>query len=106
MRAILLIPALLVTMSVANAQLAPTEQEAIDSWPPVPPIKEQSAIGNYCIHRNLLYSIGDVLCVGGQGVVCTPAAKTGTGGRAYWSSVPVNREGINLTPPARCGREP
>jgi hypothetical protein len=103
MRAALLIPALLVTVGVANAQGSQANQEAIDDWPPVPPIKEQSVIG-YCIHRNLLYSMGDVLCMGGQGLVCAPSPGPDTGGRAYWSSVPVSRGDINWSPPAHCGK--
>jgi hypothetical protein len=102
MRAALLVPAVLVMASVANAQGAPTDQEAIEGWPPVPPIKDQSGIESYCIHRNLLYSMGDVLCTGGQGLVCVPSPATG--GRAYWSSVPVSRGDINWTPPGRCDK--
>jgi hypothetical protein len=102
--ALLLVPAVLIMAGVANAQEGPTDQEGLEGWPPVPPIKEQSAIESYCIHRNLLYSIGDILCAGGQGLVCTPSAGAGTGGRAYWSSVPVSRGDINWTPPAHCGR--
>ncbi len=104
MRAALLVPAMLIMAGVANAQESPADQEALEGWPPVPPIKEQSAIESYCIHRNLLYSIGDILCAGGQGLVCTPSPGSGTGGRAYWSSVPVSRGDINWTPPAHCGR--
>lgn len=103
MRAALLVPAVLIMATVANAQGAPPDQEAIEGWPPVPPIKDQSAVENYCIHRNLVYSIGDVLCTGGQGLVCAPSSGPGTGGRAYWSSVPVSRGDVNWTPPARCG---
>jgi hypothetical protein len=103
MRTALWIPALLIMASVANAQGAPTDEEQFEEGPPVPPIKEES-IGIYCIHRNLLYSIGDVLCIGGQGLVCVPSSGPGSGGRAYWSSVPVNRSDVNWTPPARCGR--
>ena len=99
------VPALLVIASVANAQGArPDEDTMLEGWPPVPPIKEQAVIGNYCIHRNLLYSMGDVVCVGGQGLVCTPPPGPSTGGRAYWSSVPVSRGDINWAPPAHCGK--
>lgn len=104
MRTALSVPALLIMVTAAVAQGAPTDQEAIEAWPPVPPVQEQSAVGSYCIHRNLLYSIGDVLCLGGQGLVCAPSAGSSTGGRAYWSSVPVGRGDINWTPPAHCGR--
>lgn len=104
MRAALLIPVMLTMVGMANAQGGPTSQEAIEGWPPVPPIKDQSAIGSYCIHRNLLYSMGGVLCAGGQGLVCVPSSGPGTGGRAYWSSVPVSRGDVNWTPPAHCGR--
>jgi hypothetical protein len=103
MRAALLIFALLVTAGVTNARGSQANQEAIDGWPPVPPI-EQSVIGSYCIHRNLLYSMGDVLCVGGQGLVCAPPPGPDTGGRAYWSSVTVSRGDINWNPPAHCGK--
>ena len=103
MREVLSVPALLVIASVANAQGAPPDQQGFEGWSPVPPI-EQSAIGSYCIHRNLLYSIGAVLCAGSQGLVCAPSAGTGTGGRAYWSSVPVSRGDINWAPPAHYGR--
>jgi hypothetical protein len=99
------VPALMLMVSMANAQGAPPDQDTMfDGWPPVPPIKEQAAIGNYCIHRNLLYSVGDVICVGAQGLVCTPPLGSGTGGRAYWSSVPVNRGDVNWAPPAHCGK--
>jgi hypothetical protein len=106
MRAALVVPVVLVmaglaTAGVANAQGSPPDQD--EGWPPVPPIKEQS-IESYCIHRNLLYSMGAILCAGGQGLVCTPSPGSGTGGRAYWSSVPVSRGDINWTPPAHCGR--
>lgn len=104
MRPALLVLGVFMTASAANAQGAPADQEAIEGWPPVPPIKEESAIGNYCIHRNLLYSIGDVLCAGGQGLVCAPSSGSGSAGRAYWSSVPVSRGDVNWTPPAHCGR--
>lgn len=113
MRVALSVPVVLLMASmmtgVANAQGAPPSQEGFgqegfEGWPPVPPIKDQSAIGSYCIHRNLLYSIGAVLCAGGQGLVCVPSAGTGTGGRAYWSAVPVSRGDINWTPPGHCGR--
>jgi hypothetical protein len=108
MRAALVVPALLMmaglaTAAVANAQGPPADQDAMEGWPPAPPIKEQ-AIENYCIHRNLVYSIGAILCAGGQGLVCTPSPGPATGGRAYWSSVPVSRGEINWTPPAHCGR--
>src|ERR1700739_532361 len=103
MRAALLVPAVLIMATAANAQGPPTDQEAIEGWPPVPPIKDQPAVENYCIHRNLVYSIGDVLCTGGQGLVCAPSSGPGPGGRSYWSSVPVSRGDVNWTPPARCG---
>jgi hypothetical protein len=106
MRAALVVPAVLMmaglaTAGVANAQGPPPDQD--EGWPPVPPIKEQS-IASYCIHRNLLYSMGAILCAGGQGLVCTPSPGSGSGGRAYWSSVPVTRGEINWTPPAHCSR--
>jgi hypothetical protein len=106
MRAALVVPVVLVmaglaTAGVANAQGSPPDQD--EGWPPVPPIKEQS-IESYCIHRNLLYSMGAILCAGGQGLVCTPSPGPATGGRAYWSSVPVTRGEINWTPPAHCSR--
>lgn len=89
--------------TVASAQSGPSEQGSVDEWPPVPPLKDQSAIGNYCVHRNLIYSMGDVLCLGGQGLVCvSPPVGPATGGRSYWSSVPVSRGDINWTPPAHC----
>ena len=103
-RAASFIPALMLMVSVASAQDAPPQQDMMFGGPPVPPIKEQAAIGSYCIHRNLLYSMGDVICVGGQGLVCTPPAASGTGGRAYWSAVPVNRGDVNWAPPAHCGK--
>jgi hypothetical protein len=105
MRTARLIPALLVIAGVANAQGVPADQEPFEGWPPVPPIKEQAAVGSYCVHRNLLYSLGTVLCTGGQGLVCVPSAGSGTGGRAYWSAVPVSRGDVNWTPPAHCGRQ-
>jgi hypothetical protein len=102
-RITLLIPVLIMMASVANAQDAPPDQDTmLQGWSPMPPIKEPTVIANYCIHRNLLYSMGDVVCVEGQGLVCVPPAGTGTGGRAYWSSVPVSRGDINWTPPAHC----
>ncbi len=104
MRPALVVPAILMMAGVANAQGPPPDQDALEGWPPVPPIQEQSAIENYCIHRNLIYSVGAILCAGGQGLVCTPSAGSGSGGRAYWSSVPVTRGEINWTPPAHCGR--
>src|ERR1700683_1608494 len=64
--------------TTAHAQGAPPEA-AVEGWPPVPPINDQSGIGNYCIHRNLVYSMGDVLCVGSQGLVWVPPG--GAGGR-------------------------
>ncbi len=105
-RAIAFIIGMLVTMTVANAQNASgsPDQGAIEGWPPVPPLQDQAVIGNYCIHRNLLYSLGDILCLGGLGLVCAPASGTATGGRAYWSSNPVNRGDVNWTPPAHCGK--
>jgi len=86
----------------AHAQGAPPEA-AVEGWPPVPPINDQSGVGNYCIHRNLLYSMGDILCVGLQGLVCVPPG-AGTGGRPYWSSVPVSRGEINWAPPGHCDK--
>lgn len=95
---------LLALTTMASAQGALPEQGELEGWPPVPPLKEQATIGNYCIHRNLIFSVGDVLCVGGQGLVCVPPSGSATGGRSYWSSVPVNRGDINWTPPAHCGK--
>jgi len=92
------------TLTTGRAEPAPSEQGELDGWPPVPPLKDQTVIGNYCIHRNLIYSMGDVLCIGGQGLVCVPPSGTATGGRAYWSSAPVSRGDINWTPPAHCGK--
>jgi hypothetical protein len=85
------------TVTIAHAQ-AVTPEEPMVGWPPVPPLNDQSGIRNYCIHRNLLYSIGDVLCVGFQGVVCVPPTGS-VGGRPYWSSVPISRGDINWAPP-------
>lgn len=95
---------LVATLTTGRAEPAPSEQGELDGWPPVPPLKDQTVIGNYCIHRNLIYSMGDVLCIGGQGLVCVPPSGTATGGRAYWSSAPVSRGDINWTPPAHCGK--
>lgn len=105
MRAAAFIISMVVTITVAHAQSAsgsPPDQGAIEGWPPVPPLQDQAVIGNYCIHRNLLYSLGDILCLGGLGLVCAPASGTASGGRAYWSSNPVNRGDVNWTPPAHC----
>jgi hypothetical protein len=103
-RIALLVVAASIQATMADAQNSPPENALVDGWPPVPPLKEQSVIGNYCIHRNLIYSMGDVLCVGGQGLVCAPPPGPGTGGRAYWSSVPVSRGDVNWAPPAHCGK--
>lgn len=104
-RAALFILFLVAAASLANAQEALPDQDLTHGWwPPVPPIKEQSAIGNYCVHRNLLYSVGDARCVGGQGLVCVPPPGPASGGRAYWSSVPVTRGDVNWAPPAHCGK--
>jgi hypothetical protein len=97
---------MLTTLALAgavNAQNA-TPSQSYEGGPPVPPVNEPAVIGNYCVHRNLLYSLGDVLCLGGQGLVCAPASGPATGARAYWSSVPVNRGDINWAPPAHCGK--
>jgi hypothetical protein len=103
-RAALFILTLIVTASVANAQGTSVDQQAIEEWPPVPPINEQSVIGGYCIHRNLIYSLGDALCIGKLGLVCVPPPGPSTGGRPYWSSVPVTRGDVNWAPPANCGK--
>ena len=106
MRAAAFIISMLATITVANAQTAegvPPDQ-SVEAWPPVPPLQDPAVIGNYCIHRNLVYSLGDVLCLGGTGLVCAPASGTASGGRAYWSATPVNRGDVNWTPPARCGK--
>jgi len=103
-RATILLVATAALTTAACAQGMPSDQGELDGWPPVPPLKDPSAIGNYCIHRNLIYSMGDVLCVGGQGLVCAPPPGPATGGRSYWSSVPVSRGDINWTPPAHCGK--
>lgn len=109
MRAVILIAMMTVTMTVmsavANAQGSPpdrSDQGFFGTSPPVPPLSDQAVIGNYCIHRNLIYSIGDVRCESGQGVVCVPPTGTGSGSRAYWSSVPVSRGDVNWAPPAHC----
>ena len=74
MRAIAFIIGMLVTMTVANAQNASgsPDQGAIEGWPPVPPLQDQAVIGNYCIHRNLLYSLGDILCLGDSDLSAPP----------------------------------
>jgi hypothetical protein len=105
-RAAIVIVILAVTAPAANAQGAsggPPEDGMFEGFPAVPPLQDQSAIGNYCIHRNLVYSMGDVLCLGGQGLVCAPPGAA-TGGRAYWSSAPVSRGEANWSPPAHCGK--
>jgi hypothetical protein len=98
-RAVLFVSALMLGATNANAQ-GTMPDHVFEAWPPVPPLNEQS-VAHYCIHRNLLYSTGAVLCEGGQGLVCAPGA---TGEQAYWSSVPVNRGGVDWTPPAHCGK--
>lgn len=103
-RAAIVIAVMAVTAPVANSQGASPDQGIVEGWPPAPPLQDQSVIGNYCIHRNLVYSMGDVLCLGGQGLVCAPPPGAATGGRAYWSSVPVSRGEINWSPPAHCGQ--
>jgi hypothetical protein len=104
MRAAAFIVAMIGIATAAHAQ-GPSPQDAADEgWPPVPPLSDQSAVGNYCIHRNLVYSMGDVICVGLEGLVCVPPAGPGTGGRAYWSPVPVSRGEINWAPPAHCDK--
>jgi hypothetical protein len=90
--------------TAANAQ-APSPDGSVAGWPPVPPLADQTGIENYCVHGNLLYSKGDVLCVGAQGLVCVPSSGGNGGTRPYWSSVPVGRGDVNWSPPARCGRE-
>ena len=107
MRAAIVIAVTAVTAFAAYAQGAPggpPDQGMFEGWPPVPPLQDQAVIGNYCIHRNMVYSMGDVLCLGGQGLVCTPPPGAATGGRAYWSSAPVSRGDINWSPPAHCGK--
>lgn len=107
MRAAIVVAVMTVAASAANAQGAQgaaPDQGIVEEWPPVPPLQDQSVIGNYCIHRNLVYSMGDVLCLGGQGLVCAPPPGAATGGRAYWSSAPVSRGDINWSPPAHCGK--
>ncbi len=103
MRLAAIVVATLATTVVAHAQPAPPPEEAMQAWAPVPPLNDQSGIGNYCVHDNLVYSMGSVLCVGLQGVVCVPPGAN-TGGRAYWSSVPISRGDVNWAPPAHCGR--
>jgi len=112
MRAAVLIVATmaLATVSLATVPLATmasaqdTAPEAsVQEWAPVPPLGDASGVANYCVHGNLLYSMGDVLCEGLQALVCVPPI-AGTGGRAYWSSVPVTRGEINWAPPAHCGK--
>lgn len=103
-RTVVMIVATVALTTVVSAQGASSVQDELEGWPPVPPLKDQSVVGNYCIHRNLVYSMGDVLCIGGQGLVCVPPSGTATGGRAYWSSAPVSRGDINWTPPAHCGK--
>lgn len=105
MRKTLFMLATLATAAAARAQGGPPPAMPDELWPPVPPLNDQAAIGNYCIHRNLIYSMGDVLCVGGQGLVCVPPPSPTTGGRAYWSSAPVSRGDINWAPPAHCGMQ-
>lgn len=106
MRAVIFIfiAVMIATVNVANAHGTPPNPDVVEGWLPVPPLKDQSVFGNYCINRNLLYSIGDILCVGGEGLVCAQPPCAATGGRAYWSSVPVSRGDINWSPPAHCGK--
>jgi hypothetical protein len=101
-RAVLFVSALMLGATNANAQ-GTTPDQVFEAWPPVPPLNEES-VAHYCIHGNLFYSVGAVLCVGGQGLVCAPPSASATGGRAYWSSVPVSNGNVNWTPPAHCGR--
>jgi hypothetical protein len=59
---------------------------------PVPPVSA-SELPNYCLHNNAIYSVGATICVSKQGLVCVPPPNPNngprTGGRAYWSSSPV-----------------
>jgi hypothetical protein len=102
--AVIVIAVMIVAAPAANAEGAAPDQGVVGGWAPVPPLQDQSSIGNYCIHRNLVYSMGDVLCAGGQGLVCVPPPGAATGGRAYWSAVQVSRGDINWSPPAHCGK--
>jgi hypothetical protein len=103
MRAALFTAAMLSMATIAHAQdtAAPAPMESYPAGPP--PLNDQSGVGNYCIDQNLLYSMGAVICAGPQGLVCVPPG-AGTGGRAYWSAVPVTSGGVNWAPPARCER--
>jgi len=103
-RAVTFSAAVTVIATLANAQDLQPDQNGFEGWPPVPPLNDQSGIGHYCVHRNLLYSTGDIICVGGEGLVCVPPASQANGARAYWSSVAVNRGDINWTPPVHCVR--
>jgi hypothetical protein len=110
MRTAVLIVATMATMSLATVPLATmasaqdtAPESSVQEWAPVPPLGDASGVANYCVHGNLIYSMGDVLCEGLQALVCVPAI-AGTGGRSYWSSVPVTRGEINWAPPAHCGK--
>ncbi len=97
---------MVMTFLISAASATAQAQEPSAVLPPIvgsvamPPTDLPSGIGNYCIYRGLIYSIGSPLCIGKTSYVCTPTTNNvGFNQRAYWTPRPSDP---NLLVPPVC----
>jgi hypothetical protein len=92
----------LAVLALMVTALAPAAACAEGSAPVPPPIA-QSAMENYCVYGNLIYSFGSGLCLGKSGgLICVPSVKDkiDVAGRGYWHQGPeIEIGGKKYNPP-------